>query len=332
LEEDKYYIVARDHYDELVELVLGLQIDREYVYLIKTFNVEQLLTAIITLFETNGQGVKLLLELIKQDVKIQPSGNEIFRADSPATKAVSKYFRIVGNLFLKHCLQSTIEYVINNPPNFDVDLNHLLNLEEEEKCKEFVRHCVETILQCTKEALPLWPKQMKEFLYKMAQIVNTAYPNSAEKALISFIFLRFYTPAIFAPENFGFAADNMSIKSRKGLTLVARFIQGIVNQQQLAVHSPHSDSFTSLMDTLKEYNQEYVSLLKELLDNMTRMDSTIITGNNGDLTELETVELPGSDNPKHLATILRYVVLGRDNIFSPALFKKLKEVAPTVVE
>jgi len=154
LEEDKYYIVARDHYDELVELVLGLRIDREYVYLIKTFNVDQLLTAIITLFETNGQGVKLLLELVKHDVKEQKSENEIFRADSPATKAVSKYFRVVGNLFLKRCLESTIHYAINNPPDFDVDLNQLANLEEEEKRKAFVRECVKKFLNARKKLYP----------------------------------------------------------------------------------------------------------------------------------------------------------------------------------
>lgn len=92
-------------------------------------------------------------------------------------------------------------------------------------------------------------------------MVLPRFPNAKYTAVGAFIFLRFFCPAIVAPEAEGLVATPPSKEMRRGLLLIAKVIQSLANNVLFGTKEPY---MFPLNQFLVENIQYVTSFLREI--------------------------------------------------------------------
>ena len=71
------------------------------------------------------------------------------------------------------------------------------------------------------------------------EVVEDRFPESRHSVIGSFIFLRFFCPAIVAPENIDLDVSPDTREIRRGLLLITKVIQNLANNVVFGNKEPH---------------------------------------------------------------------------------------------
>lgn len=93
------------------------------------------------------------------------------------------------------------------------------------------------------------------------EVVLPRFPNAKYTAVGAFIFLRFFCPAIVAPEGEGLIASAPPKEMRRGLLLIAKVIQNLANNVLFGTKEPY---MFPLNQFLVENIQFVTSFLREI--------------------------------------------------------------------
>ena len=106
---------------------------------------------------------------------------------------------------------------------------------------------------------------MRQLCIHLREIVRQRFPNHANVALSSFLFLRFFCPAIVSPASIGVPAADLSNKVRKSLIQVAKAVQCLANSVHLEVIGKRSENAWPLgVDTLHKYRKQMIKFFDEV--------------------------------------------------------------------
>jgi neurofibromin 1 len=95
------------------------------------------------------------------------------------------------------------------------------------------------------------------------------FPDKVYTAIGGFIFLRFFCPAISAPEGFGILEEPPTEASRRMLILITKVLQSLSNDVEFGSKEPYMTKLNDFIHSNREKLQNfYTKLLVRLLFNI----------------------------------------------------------------
>lgn len=197
---------------------------------------------------------KLFVTLLQDEISNVARSSDIFRRNSTLTRLMSIFAKEYGLPYLTVVLKPLIEEIIVNEVEFEVEKSW-----EEEDVLIFMHYLtklVDGIVNST-----IWvPDSFKYICAEIYKFVKAKFEDAAVVAIGSFIFLRFFCPAIVSPESF-FDLSCTNVKVKRSLIQLVKVLQYMANGSLAVLKWP---GLLERSDELSELNAKIFGYLEEV--------------------------------------------------------------------
>lgn len=181
-----------------------------------------LASALFGLFSYSKKLDKLFVVLLKDEISVISRSTDIFRRNSTLTKLLSNFAKDYGLDYLSATLVPFIEELVKDEVAFEVEKKS--DKENTESFMKYFSKLVGTIIN----SLESVPSSFKFICSEIYKCVKQKFEDAALIAVGSFIFLRFFCPAIISPSTF-FSIPNIEPKVKRSLMQLVKVIQNMAN-------------------------------------------------------------------------------------------------------
>ncbi|KAL2160267.1 hypothetical protein VTH06DRAFT_1440 [Thermothelomyces fergusii] len=233
---------VNEKYNKLLELLTGdpsLALAMSAVC--PSHEVDELTISLLNIFEARGASFVLLEALIKQEIEETENESELLRRTCVATKMLTIYAKWKGAGYLRDTLQNVVERLMMTADDLSLELDPARVSSPEElqtnakNLQIVARVFIENICASTSNI----PASFRRICNIISEAVVEKFPDAKYTAVGAFIFLRFFCPAIVAPEVEGLVATPPSKEMRRGLLLIAKVIQNLANNVLFGAKEPY---------------------------------------------------------------------------------------------
>jgi hypothetical protein len=164
---------------------------------------EEFITAIVKLFEHRQKIFKFIKYIIRQELAKTKDPSILFRSDEFPSRVMRLYIKTVGKDYITATLKDLINQVQKSNPLYEVDPLRL-NAGEGDVKENFVKleELTQQFLDAILSSGERMPIEFRKICRILVQEVRQQFPHKENQALAGLIFLRFFCPAIAAPESF----------------------------------------------------------------------------------------------------------------------------------
>jgi len=222
--------------------------------------------ALCVIYQANDCVMRLLKKLIRDEIRESDAAGTLFRGNSIASKTMKAYSKLIGLEYLRSTLAELTEQVLSNPGAYEVDPRKLPegdSLDENwERLKEVTQQFLDAIIDSKGEC----PPEFRELCHFMLTEIETKFPDfkNAITYVGGFIFLRFFVPAMVAPEGYKVIDEVPDQKSRRGLILVSKGLQNLSNGVQFgnkeAYMMPMNEFIIRNLHGVREFLEEIANV------------------------------------------------------------------------
>ncbi|CAO3627454.1 unnamed protein product [Cunninghamella echinulata] len=194
-------------------------------------DIDDVSIALLASFTSENNTMGLLKIVIQQEIKNTDYEENLFRKTSIATKCWTLFAKLNGNNYMKSVLQPVINQLKerDNELSFELDSNKI-DQNTIEINKRNITSATNLILDSICNSVNSAPIEFRFVLNFILRATKNRFPTSIYKALGSFLFLRFFCPAIVSPETEGMIEPkDTSLKLRRVLLFIAKIIQNLAN-------------------------------------------------------------------------------------------------------
>ncbi|RKO91665.1 hypothetical protein BDK51DRAFT_19343, partial [Blyttiomyces helicus] len=156
----------------------------------------------------------------------------LFRRNSMATRLLTLYAKSRGEEYLRLTLQPLLlELVERCPPmSFEVDPIKLTPRDDPAANLRNLKLVAQGFLDSIIGNASRVPRGFREACALIFRVVGGKFPEARVTAVGGFVFLRFFCPAIVAPESHNLVAPSAQSKElRRGLVLITKVVQNLAN-------------------------------------------------------------------------------------------------------
>ncbi|KAK0635111.1 hypothetical protein B0T17DRAFT_515391 [Bombardia bombarda] len=251
-------------YDELLDLLTNdTSLATAMSAVCPSHEVDELTISLLNIFETRGMSFVLLEALIKQEIEDTENESELLRRTCVATKMLSIYAKWKGAGYLKATLQKVVERLMlaSKDLNLELDPTRINTPEELQKNALQLQIVAKVFIDdiCTSSASI--PASFRKICSIISAAVMPRFQEAKYTAVGAFIFLRFFCPAIVAPEVEELVAAAPSKEMRRGLLLIAKVIQNLANNVLFGAKEPY---MFPLNDFLTQNIYRVTTFLREI--------------------------------------------------------------------
>ncbi|TFY83118.1 hypothetical protein EWM64_g893 [Hericium alpestre] len=193
--------------------------------------VDVIIPVLLNIFDTRLSLMNLMTTLVDREVARTENEAELFRGNSTCTRLLSSFARLHGYTYLRSLIIPLVKNMTSMPPGRGYELDPTKagqqNVEQNRKNVELV---ASSFLEIITSSTPALPSMFRELCAHIGRAVNRVWPEAKFAALGAFIFLRFISPAVVAPETVDIEIpkeDAMTI--RRGLMVIGKIIQNLAN-------------------------------------------------------------------------------------------------------
>ncbi|KAH9927288.1 uncharacterized protein B0H18DRAFT_1161603 [Fomitopsis serialis] len=224
--------------------------------------VDSLISVMLNLFDTRSALMTLLKNMIDLEVSRTDSDTALFRGNTTCTRFLSAFANIYGYNYLRSLIIPLIKTMTSMPPGHGYELDPAKVGEEIATAnRETIQFITSSFLQIILSSIPAVPPMLREVCAHIARLCNNeVWPEAKFAAVGAFMFLRFISPAIVAPEIIDVDVPKEDWALRRGLMLVAKIIQNLANNIFFG-KEPH---MIALNDFLKENIVNVTRFLSDL--------------------------------------------------------------------
>ncbi|KAG2060194.1 hypothetical protein BDR06DRAFT_948277 [Suillus hirtellus] len=193
--------------------------------------VDMMISVLMNIFDTRASLVALLKTMIDREIAHTSSEVDLFRGNSTCTRFLSAFARIHGYNYLRGLIVPLIKTMTSMPAGHAYDLDPAkANRDKLEQNRRNVELVALSFLDIITSSVPALPPMIREVCAHLAKSVYQVWPESKFAALGAFIFLRFISPAIVAPEivDVTVPRDDGGV-IRRGLMVIAKVMQNLAN-------------------------------------------------------------------------------------------------------
>ncbi|KAL6810242.1 hypothetical protein V8C40DRAFT_258827 [Trichoderma camerunense] len=229
-------------YEELLELLTkDVSLPASMSAICPSTEVDELTICLLTVFEQRGLIFELFEALIRAEIDQTENETEILRRNCVATKMLSVYARWKGFAYLQGTLHKVLERLMLTSQDLDLELDPTRVGTQEELQKNALQ--LQIVAKVFMDDICASASNIPPSFRKICSIISDAvlhrFPNAKYTAVGAFIFLRFFCPAIVAPEVEGLVPTPPSKEMRRGLLLIAKIIQNLANNVLFGTKEPY---------------------------------------------------------------------------------------------
>ncbi|KAI6248995.1 Neurofibromin [Erysiphe necator] len=238
--------------------------------------VDEMTICFLNIFESRGQGFTLLEALIEHEVAETENEAELLRRNCVATKILSIYGKWKGALYLKLTLQKVLKRLILTSQDLDLELDpaRTVSTEELQKNALQLRVVTKVFIDDICNSTAHIPVSFRKICSIISSAVMKRFPEAKFTAVGAFIFLRFFCPAIVAPDAEGLVDLPPSKEMRRGLLLIAKIVQNLANNVLFGAKEPY---MFPLNDFLTQNIYRVTTFLREISVSPSAVETEIET-------------------------------------------------------
>ncbi|KAM3500327.1 hypothetical protein MY10362_006497 [Beauveria mimosiformis] len=231
-----------ERYEELLGLLtkdLSLAVSMSAIC--PSAEIDELTICLLIVFEQRGRTFELLEALIKEEIDQTEHAAEILRRSCVATKMLSLYAKWKGFDYLQETLRKILDRLMMTSQELDLELDpaRVSSAEELKKNATQLQIVAKVFMDDICGSAPSIPAPFRKICSIIHDAVLPRFPDAKYTAVGAFIFLRFFCPAIVAPEAEGLVDAPPPKELRRGLLLIAKIIQNLANNVLFGTKEPY---------------------------------------------------------------------------------------------
>lgn len=233
----------------------------KHPYLLRTLalqcpynDLERLASSLLRICAAKNITHIFIADLIEDEINFVSRNMDILRRNSLATRTLAIFSRVKGSEFLDFTITPLIEDIVVEGQDFEIEKQNENPIERALQVERFV-NCIDKFADNIEKAFDYLPDEFFYISQKIYQAAHRKFPGSELISVGSFIFLRFFCPAIVNPESTSIK-ERISVSNRRSLILVAKFLQNLANQTISSLKWPLLENQKSKIDewNLKVFN------------------------------------------------------------------------------
>ncbi|GAB1313117.1 Ras GTPase activating protein ira2 [Madurella fahalii] len=265
---------VNEKYDELLDLLTGdPSLAAAMAAVCPSHEVDELTISLLNIFEARGKSFVLLEALIKQEIEETDNESELLRKTCVPTKMLSIYAKWKGTGYLKATLQNVVERLMLTSKDLSLELDpaRVSSPEELQTNAEHLQIVARVFIENICSSSSSIPSSFRKICSIISDAVVEKFPEAKYTAVGAFIFLRFFCPAIVAPEVEGLVSAPPTKEMRRGLLLIAKVIQNLANNVLFGAKEPY---MFPLIDFLTNNIYKVTTFLREISVPPTTLENT----------------------------------------------------------
>lgn len=128
---------------------------------------------------------------------------------------------------------------------------------DSETNKYTLMHLSQQVLSSICKSASMAPVEFRVLCNHLAELVAAKWPEHRLKAVGSFLFLRFFAPAVVAPNSLGLVAIEPNDKAQRMLTLVAKTLQNCANDVEFGKKEPYMIKMNEFIRSNREIVSQF---------------------------------------------------------------------------
>ncbi|KAA1466679.1 hypothetical protein DENSPDRAFT_831556 [Dentipellis sp. KUC8613] len=192
--------------------------------------MDVIIPVLLNVIDTRTTLMSLMKTLVDREVARTENEAELFRGNSTCTRLLSAFGRIHGYTYLRSLIIPLIKNMTDLPPGCGFELDPAKAGDQDVKQNQKnVEVVASSFLDIITSSIPILPSMFRELCAHIGKAVNQVWPEAKFAALGAFIFLRFISPAIVAPDVVDVEIPKDDATIRRGLMVIAKIIQNLAN-------------------------------------------------------------------------------------------------------
>uniref|UniRef100_A0A670J2U5 RAS p21 protein activator 3 n=1 Tax=Podarcis muralis TaxID=64176 RepID=A0A670J2U5_PODMU len=183
---------------------------------------------LVRLFLHYGKIVPLISAIANAEIKRTQDPNTIFRGNSLTSKCIDETMKLAGMHYLQVTLKPIIDEICQVHKSCEIDPVKLKDAENLDNNRENLRQYVDRIFTVITKSGVRCPTVMCDIFFSLRESAAIRFqddPDVRYTAVSSFIFLRFFAPAILSPNLFHLTPHHPDPQTSRTLTLISKTIQ-----------------------------------------------------------------------------------------------------------
>ncbi|KAI8647143.1 hypothetical protein BD408DRAFT_358792 [Parasitella parasitica] len=228
--------VMTDRYEKLIDMLVqsDLRIVLSLCEVCPSSDIDDVANALLACFASRNKTMSLLKAVIEREVETTENEADLFRKTSIATRLLSVYAKNNGADYVRSVLLPVFQKLSERPREdrcFELDPTKIGPDEDVNKNRNNVVEATELFLNAICDSVNDSPQSFREICHCILTSVREQFPEAKYTAVGSFIFLRFFCPAIVSPETEGLIKNTVSIsrEMRRGFLIATKVIQNLAN-------------------------------------------------------------------------------------------------------
>lgn len=222
---------------------------------------------LVRLFLHYGKIVPFISAIANAEVNRTQDPNTIFRGNSLTSKCIDETMKLAGMHYLQVTLKPIIDEICELHKPCEIDPVKLKDGENLETNKENLKNYVDQIFNVITKSGVSCPTVMCDIFFSLRESAAKRFqgdPDVRYTAVSSFIFLRFFAPAILSPNLFQLSPHHPDPQTSRTLTLISKTIQTLGSLSKSKSASFKETYMAAFYDHFNE--QKYGDAVKNFLD------------------------------------------------------------------
>ncbi|CAJ0941164.1 unnamed protein product, partial [Ranitomeya imitator] len=222
---------------------------------------------LVRLFLHYGKIVPFISAIANAEVNRTQDPNTIFRGNSLTSKCIDETMKLAGMHYLQVTLKPIIDEICEFHKPCEIDPVKLKDGENLETNKENLKNYVDQIFNVITKSGVSCPTVMCDIFFSLRESAAKRFqddPDVRYTAVSSFIFLRFFAPAILSPNLFQLSPHHPDPQTSRTLTLISKTIQTLGSLSKSKSASFKETYMAAFYDHFNE--QKYADAVKNFLD------------------------------------------------------------------
>uniref|UniRef100_A0A8D1DRI8 Ras GTPase-activating protein 3 n=1 Tax=Sus scrofa TaxID=9823 RepID=A0A8D1DRI8_PIG len=214
-----------------------------------------------------GRVVPFISAIASAEVRRTQDPNTIFRGNSLTSKCIDETMKLAGMHYLHVTLKPTIEEICQGHKSCEIDPVRLKDGESLESNMENLRQYVDCVFSVITASGVSCPTVMCDIFFSLREAAAKRFQDDLDvryTAVSSFIFLRFFAPAILSPNLFQLTPHHTDPQTSRTLTLVSKTIQTLGSLSKSKSASFKESYMAAFYEFFNE--QKYADAVKNFLD------------------------------------------------------------------
>ena len=288
--------------DDLIQMLLHPDLTLIGAIGVASTGNEKIVQMIVKILDSYGKLVSLLTVAVTKEVTTTQDNSTLFRGNSPSTKLMTAFTRILGQGYLDTVLKPFVEDMIEDDPELYEVNPAKTKANVEENMQNLLKRC-QQILDVILNSLDICPPSFRMVTKHLQREVVKRFPESKNTCVGGFLFLRFLCPVLMAPDALGLIKGPIDKNKKRPLVLICKALQNLSNNIRFGKKEQYMHPVNTFLDDNLDRTNKFFSDFVDVSDNIQWDPLTAIE----DIRKNEVRQLHGYTK-ENIAKIGRYLL------------------------